>query len=150
MSWVRCPRCLTYGNSHHSPTCLLCGEPWGDLDRPALLEPPEVEREVQKDVRKSRWAVVFLGVVGFTGVISIASSQRFTPLQRMSLLGAVCLGGIIGLLTLVGTPGPVVETFGRVVIRIFVVAGILMLVATAIGIALIIYLFILCSSGHFP
>ena len=143
MSWVRCPVCRTLTTDEEPPLCLGCGRL---LQTPAgrpltALEAPEVERTARRDIRGSQIVLAGTGALFIWGL----ASADLPVAWRALLWGVLALGGTVWAISAVSTPGPSFDTVGRVVIKLFALLGILMLVGTSLGIALLIYLLLTCK-----
>lgn len=133
---VTCPQCgagVPHARVRLRLTCASCGL---GFDNPALYLPPAAE-QVRRDRRGVNGAILVLGVLGVLGAFSLgAASPAFL---------LIALLGVFGFSTWCSDKPAATHPVVKILVGLFAVAGVVVL----LGIAAVVFLFIMCASGEF-
>jgi hypothetical protein len=142
----RCPSCRGVCDVERSPRCFSCGaEIAGAVPALTRKRPPKVLRLFKKNKSQSTALLITFAVFGGLGVLGVIASDA-DPVLRIGLGVLFLTGVVLGIRAMMGREA---GTLSHAVLRLFAMAGVLVLGGTALLVGLLLLVSIACAIGIF-
>jgi hypothetical protein len=155
--WLTCPRCLAKipnQKPSNKPTCMMCAEeiPPGVRTCPhcrSVIAGSLVDMDVERDTSRVSGAMIPMAMIGVAGVgWYLMNVNRGTWGVLLSAAFAAVV--IVGIVLAMNRGNETAQGIGRIILRSLAILGIVFIVGAAVGLAILVFLFVTClaAMGH--